>query len=223
MYQVLIVSRPANWTARGADDLPSPIEGPFEVASESQDLLEAQGRVVAYNQDPARNADRRWAVVADPSARSRLWAGPRLCTPLVYKVVPLVRPEGWEPSGPADVPNCLGKAESRGPRAELSYQQALDTMWALNQQGMDHDSSTWFVPVAVENEPLEESVKYDPAGMETVVQVRRLHLVRPPRGGRGDCSYCPARDFPCRDEQHPDVLEPEVTRRQPLPAPSREG
>lgn len=213
MYQVLIVRRPVDWTAQNADDVPAPLDGPFEVASQCEDLLEAHGRAVQYNASPARNSDRTWAVVGDPSARSRRWVGPRLCTPLVYRVAALVRPEGWEPAGPADVPNCIWKAESRGPGAALSYRQALDTMWALNQQGMDQDSSTWFVPVAVENEPVEESVKYDPAGMETVVQVRPLHLVRPPQGGRGDCSYCPARDFPCRDEQHPDLIEPEVTRR----------
>lgn len=212
MYQVLIVNRPANWTPRGADDVPPALEGSFQVATERAELIEAQAWAVEHNQKPGRNSDLAWAVVVDGDARSRQWPGPRLCTPLAYKVAALVRPEGWEPTSPWDVPNCTWKAESRGPGAELSRRQAMDTVWALNQQSMDQDDTTWFVPVAVENEPVEQSVRYDPAGAETVVQVRRLHVIRPPQGGRGDCSYCPARDFPCRNAPRPEAIEPEVTR-----------
>jgi hypothetical protein len=199
MYQVLILRRPGDWTPRRCDDVPPVLNEPFAVASECVDLLEAQARAVEHNRAPARQADSAWAVVADSTARSRRWAGPRLCTPLTYKLAAIVRPEPWEPNSPSDVPNCLAKAGSQASGVELTYRQALDTMWALNQQSMDHADTTWFVPVAIENEPVEETVRYDPAGSESVVQVRRLHVIHPPKGGRGDCSYCPARNLPCRE------------------------
>jgi hypothetical protein len=197
MYQVLILRRPGDWTPRGDDDVPPTLTEPFAVASESVDLFEAEARAVEHNQAPARQTDAAWAVVADSTARSRRWAGPRLCTPLAYKLAAIVRPEPWEPNSPWDVPNCLVKTEGQALGVELAYRQALDTMWALNQQSMDHADTTWFVAVAVENEPVEETVRYDPAGSESVVQVRRLHVIVPPKGGRGDCSYCPARTLPC--------------------------
>jgi hypothetical protein len=213
MYQVLIVSRPADWRARQADDVPPALQTPLEVAGEWDDLWKAQEAAVAYNQEPQRRQDLRWAVVGDGQVRSRRWAGPRLCTPLAFKVAALVRPESWEPASPWDVPNCIAKAERQGAGVELSRRQALGTVWALNQQSMDQADTTWFVAVAVENEPSEESVRYDPAGHDTVMEVRPLHVVRPPNGGRGDCSYCPARDLPCRDAERTPLIDPEVTHR----------
>jgi hypothetical protein len=56
------------------------------------------------------------------------------------------------------------------------------------------------VIVAVESEPVSQSVSFDPAGTETSVEVRRLHVVRPESGGRGDCSHCPAHSFSCARE-----------------------
>jgi hypothetical protein len=51
--------------------------------------------------------------------------------------------------------------------------------------------------MAVENEPISQTVSCDPSGIETTVQVRRLHVIRPDGGGAGDCSYCPARSLQC--------------------------
>jgi hypothetical protein len=130
---------------------------------------------------------------------------------LVYKVVPLMRPDFWEPASPGDVPHCIAKAQRQG-GVELTRRQALHTTWALNQQSMDLADATWFVAVAVESEPIEESVRYDPAGRDTVVEVRRLHVLRPASGGRGDCSYCPARGLSCRDANQLPAIEPEITR-----------
>ena len=51
--------------------------------------------------------------------------------------------------------------------------------------------------MAVENEALSQTISYDPSGLETTVEVRQIHVIRPKEGGRGDCTYCPARDFQC--------------------------
>ncbi len=51
--------------------------------------------------------------------------------------------------------------------------------------------------MAVESEPVSRTVTYDPAGTETMTEVRRIHVIRPERGGRGDCSHCPAHHFRC--------------------------
>ena len=202
MYQVAIVTRPRDWSNRTMDDVPPALAGPLEVLGQSERLLEAVGRAIEYNQDPARKNDLTWAVVVEGETRSRRWDGPRLCTPVSFKLAGLVRPEGWEPGGPLDVPNCIWKADSRA-GAEMTLDQAIETMRALNRQSMDLADTTWFVPVAVESEPLEESVSYDSAGKQTVTQVRRMEVIRPAEGGRGDCSYCPAHEFPCRQAEQP--------------------
>lgn len=212
MYQVAIFARPRDWSNWTLDDVPPALAGPLEVAGQYETLLEALGRAIEYNQDQARKNDLTWAVVVEAETRSRRWDGPRLCTPVSFKLASLVRPEGWEPAGPLDVPNCIWKADSRA-RAEMTLDQAIDTMRALNRQSMDLADTTWFVPVAVQSEPLEESVSYDSAGKQTVTQVRRMEVIRPAEGGRGDCSYCPAHDFPCRQAEHPGAIDQEVTRR----------
>ncbi len=81
----------------------------------------------------------------------------------------------------------------------MGFQQALGVLRGLNQQSMDYQNTVWYVAVAVENEPLSKTVSYDPAGTETTVLVRRLHVVRPEEGGAGDCSHCPARGFDCTE------------------------
>jgi hypothetical protein len=212
MYQVAIIARPAEWSNRTPDDVPPVLTPPFEVTAEYERLLEAVGRATQHNQHPGRKTDLSWAVVVAPGTRSRLWSGPRLCTPVVYKLARLVRPEGWEPAGPYDVPNCIWKAQSGASGGEMSLAQAVDTMCALNRQSIDLADTSWFVPVAIENEPLEESITYDSAGIETVRRARRLEVIRPAAGGRGDCSYCPAHDFPCRRAEQPGAVETEVTR-----------
>ena len=100
MYQVAIVARPRNWSNRAVDDVPAVLEGPFQVAAQCETLLEVLPRAIEYNQDPVRKSDLTWAVVVEAGTRSRRWDGPRLCTPVTYKLASLVRPEGWEPAGP---------------------------------------------------------------------------------------------------------------------------
>ena len=73
------------------------------------------------------------------------------------------------------------------------------TVLGLNRQCMDHPIATWYVVVAVENEVLSRTVSYDSAGTETATEVRRMHVIRPAKGGRGDCSLCPAGSFPCAE------------------------
>jgi hypothetical protein len=66
---------------------------------------------------------------------------------------------------------------------------------------MDHPGATWHVVVAVENEAVARTVSYDPAGTETTVEVRRMHVIRPEKGGHGDCAHCPAHTFECSKSQ----------------------
>ena len=82
----------------------------------------------------------------------------------------------------------------------LTYPQALAMVRGLNQQSMDHATAMWYVIIAVENESISQSISLDPAGTETTVHVRRLHVVRPESGGKGDCSCCPAHSFECAKE-----------------------
>ena len=98
------------------------------------------------------------------------------------------------------MPNCLWRAQGETDPAPLSYDRARAAIHGLNQQSMDHAGPLWYVLMAVENEPISQTVSYDPSGMETSVQVRRLHLVKLEDGGRGDCSYCPAHSFECTRE-----------------------
>ncbi len=64
---------------------------------------------------------------------------------------------------------------------------------------MSHPGAMWYVVIAVENEPVVQTISHDASGTETTVEVRRLHVVRPEEGGGpGDCSHCPAGSFDCR-------------------------
>lgn len=114
-----------------------------------------------------------------------------------YKVTAIWWPTGWEPQSPLDVPNCVWKAPNETDQPCLDYSQAFAIVRGLNQQSMDHLGTMWYVIIAVDNEPLPQTVSCDPSGTETIAQVRREHVVRPEEGGRGDCSHCPARAFDC--------------------------
>jgi hypothetical protein len=60
----------------------------------------------------------------------------------------------------------------------------------------------WYVVVAVENEPVAQTVSFDASGTETTVVTRRLHVVRPePGGGLGNCSHCPAHGMECEQDR----------------------
>jgi hypothetical protein len=132
----------------------------------------------------------------------------RLCTPLAYKVAALWWPTGWEPQSPLDVPNCAWKAHGDPDPKPLSYAQATAIVRGLNEQGMTHAGAMWYVVIAVENEPVLQTISHDASGTETTVEVRRLHVVRPEEGsGPGDCSHCPAGSIPCRGAE-PDAGNP---------------
>jgi hypothetical protein len=119
-------------------------------------------------------------------------------TPLVYKVTAIWWPTGWEPQSPLDVPNCVWRAQGQIDDRRLTYPQAVATVVGLNQQSMAQDAVMWYVILAVENEPISQTVSYDPSGTETTVEIRRLHVIRPEEGaGKGDCSHCPAHSFQC--------------------------
>jgi len=201
-YQVSTIHRPQEWKPAGPDDVPPTLGDPVDTLGESDDLFVAVRQAIQFNQMAQQPGGDVWAVVVEPGALGRAWSSARLCTPLSYKVAVIWRPTGWEPQSPLDVPNCVWKAQGETAQQRLSYQQALATVQGLNEQSMNHPGSRWYVLVAVENEPVSQTISYDPAGIETVVEVRRLHVVRPEEGGgKGDCSYCPARSFECARQQ----------------------
>ena len=58
----------------------------------------------------------------------------------------------------------------------------------------------WYVVIAVENEPVLQTVPHDASGTETTVAVRRLHVVRPEEGAARRLLPLPCRELrlpPC--------------------------
>lgn len=196
-YQVTVVQRPENWAPESADDVPLDLIGPVAVLAESDDLFEALDRAIEHNQSAESQQSRRWAIVVEPGCAGRAWPMARVCTPITYRVAPIWWPDGWEPQSPLDVPSCVWQAKNPTDAQWLTYPQAEATMLGLNRQCMSQPGGTWYIVVAVENEPVARTVSCDPAGTETTVEVRRTHTIRPLAGGYGDCAHCPAGTLPC--------------------------
>lgn len=196
-YQVALIEAPMDWKPESLDAVPPRLGSLLETIAEGDQLFESVRRAIAFNEGRERSAN-RWAVVVESGSLGCTWRNARLCTPLAYKVAAIWWPAGWEPRSPLDVPNCVWRAQGGTEDERLPYPQAVAVVQGLNQQAMNHGATLWYVVVAVENEPVSQTVSYDPAGTETAVQVRRLHVVRPIDGsGHGDCSHCPARSFDC--------------------------
>jgi len=196
-YQVALVARPEGWRHTAPDDVPPSPGTPLEVLAEEDGLFAAVKGAVEHNVRAEAEGGDRWAVVVEPGSFGRTWPGTRLCTPITYRVMSLWWPERWEPQTPLDVPNCVWQAQGGGEQPPMSYERAEATVQGLNRQCMDNPGVTWHVVAAVENESVSRTVSYDAAGTETTVEVRRMHVIRPERGGRGDCSHCPAHTFEC--------------------------
>jgi hypothetical protein len=196
-YQVATIKRPQNWQPETADDVPLEFAGPVSILSESDDLFEAVSRAITHNESDEARQQGRWAVVVEPSGNGRIWPAARLCTPITYKVTAIWWPDGWEPNSPLDVPNCVWQAQGPGSGEPLGYPEAEATVLGLNRQCMDHPGTTWHVIVAIENEAVSRMISYDPSGMETTVETRRMHVIQPEQGSHGSCAHCPAHEFEC--------------------------
>jgi len=223
-YEVLLIDRPEGWQAASPDDVPPDPGPPIETVLQADELFAAVRCEVAYNENSQRDQGKHWAVVVEPGSLGRTQLRARLCTPLSYKVTAIWWPTGWEPESPLDVPKCgdscqlsvdscqlaVGSCQTQKSTTDnrqlttdncpkpLSYAQATAIVRGLNEQAMRHAGTMWYVVIAVENEPVSQTVSHDASGTETTVQVRRLHVVRPEEGrGSGDCSYCPAHSFDC--------------------------
>jgi hypothetical protein len=207
-YQVTIFQRPENWRPESPDDVPLDLIGPVAVLDESDDLFVAVGRAIEYNESAESPSQQRWAVVVESGTVGRIWPMGRLCTPITYQVTPIWWPDGWEPRTPLDVPNCAWQAPDSVESEWLSYSQAEAVVLSLNRQCMNEPGRTWYIVVATENEPVSRTVSYDAAGMETVVEVRPRHTMHPTKGQGGDCSHCPAGEFPC--SQSPSASQPQT-------------
>jgi hypothetical protein len=215
-YQVATVERPEGWEPASWDDVPPAPGERRQVLADGEDLFAAVRRAIEHNERSEREGGRDWAVVVEPGSLGQTWPGARLCTPLAYKVTAIGWPTGWEPQSPADVPRCVWKAQAGAEHLRLSWARAVAVVRGLNQQSMSHHGSRWYVVAAVENEPVSQTVSYDSAGTETTVLVRRLHLVMPEEGGRGDCSWCPAHRLDCARSDAAE-LEPTVATVQSRP------
>jgi hypothetical protein len=200
-YQVAIINRPEKWKPECADDVPLDLSGPVGVLAESDDLLDAVRRAIEHNESGESLRRGRWAVVVEPGSAGRIWPAARICTPISYVITVIWWPDGWEPGSPLDVPNCVWQTQGRAGGEWFSYAEAEATVLALNRQCMEHPGKTWHVVVGVENEPVSRTVSYDSSGTETASEVRRIHVIRPEQGGRGECSHCPAHAFPCAEAE----------------------
>lgn len=199
-YHVASVSCPAGWVPASLDDVPPGLSGPVTTLASAADLFAAVRQAIEHNEKVKGGQSARWAIVVDSDGSGRLGPNQRLCTPITYKVTSIWRPEGWEPASPLDVPNCVWKSPAEVAAASaqrLSYPQAVETIRGLNQQSIDAASPAWYVILAVENEPVSETVAYDPSGSEVTTIVRRLFVVHPESGGHGYCGHCPAHAFQC--------------------------
>jgi hypothetical protein len=177
--------------------VPSQLAEPFEALVESDDLLDAVRRAIEHNRQAESAGNERWAVVVQPGSAGWLCSTGRLCTPISYQVGAVWWPDGWEPTGPLDVPNCVWHDQEHGGEDCPTYQQAVAAVHSLNRQCIDHPGTKWYVVTALENEPMARTLSYDASGNETIIESRLLHVIRPESGGRGDCSGCPAHSFPC--------------------------
>jgi hypothetical protein len=108
-----------------------------------------------------------------------------------YQVVSIWWPDGWEPQTPLDVPKCIRPLDPPASAATFTYQQAVASVSGLNRQNMAQPGTGWHVVTADDAGPVPEGgvlVEGAPEG---------LHVVRAAGGTGGDCSRCPAHDFPC--------------------------
>ncbi len=222
-YRVVLIARPAGWKPIGPDDVPPQVPSPAEILCETEDVLAAVREAVQYNQQPARQQDNQWAIVVDPDTPGRISDAGRLSTPIDYRVSAIWWPDGWEPHSALDVPNCAWRFhESTGAEQSMPWERALATVRGLNQQCLDAPGSRWYVVVAVENEPLSQTVSFDASGLETVVEVRRLHVIRSDPDGRGRCVGCPARAMPCAQAAWVSQAQQLTSTRARRGAPARE-
>lgn len=201
VYQVALTERPAAWQSRRPDDVPPAVGEIREVLAEFDEFFPAVRRAIEFNEQAPASVPGRWAVVIEKNSSGLTWPRARLCTPVAYKVTAIWWPQGWEPQTPLDVPNCVLRAQGEIGGDATTYPEALATVRGLNQQVMDRTGAMWYIVVAVENEPVSRSYSYDPAGTETLSEVRRLHIVHPAEeGGQGDCTHCPAHALECASE-----------------------
>jgi hypothetical protein len=206
-YQVSLVEHPQDWTPAAPDEVPPSPGKLLEILGDDADLFPALRQAIEYNKAAQEQRTGFWAVVVEPGSLGKTWRTARLCSPVRYNVTAIFWPQGWEPQSPFDVPHCVWRAQGDVGRQNLTYRRALATVRGLNQQSLANAGSMWYVIVAVENEPISHTVSYDAAGAETTVEVRRLHVVRPEPGGRGDCSHCPAHSFECAKEDATNLVE----------------
>lgn len=200
-YEVCVIVRPDHWQPTSPDSAPDALGDVVERLGQFHALLPAVKTAIEFNTHFDRQGDRRWAVVVDPASASRRWSHGRVCTPLEYRIASVWWPAGWEPEDPLDVPNCVLHAHSDPAAEPGDFDRASAIVRALNQQCMDQTSPFWYVMVAVEAEPLSRTITFDPSGVETIVEVKRFHVVRTdPEHGRGRCDYCPAREFDCANQ-----------------------
>ena len=130
-----------------------------------------------------------------------------------YHILSIWWPEGWEPRGPSDVPNCawqteLEPLEPLNLARSMEQDEAFSTVRALNRQVIDATAERWYVVAAVESEPVPPTAD-EPA--EPGIDRYRLHILRPASGaGQGDCTACAAHDLPCATahwEDEPCILK----------------
>lgn len=114
-----------------------------------------------------------------------------------YRVGTIGWPDGWEPEGPLDVPNCILAPKTAVCNPLLAYGQAETIVHSLNRQCIDAPGTVWYVVVAETDASVSQISDADPGGQRTSIAVDPSRVIRPQRGTAGDCSCCPAHNLPC--------------------------
>ena len=196
-YQVMVIRWPERWKPECADDVPLELNGPVEVLVESDDLFTALGSGDRTQREP-RGATPRPLGRRDRAGRHgpRLAGRPTLLTGDLQSDCHLVaRRLGAQLS-----PGCaqLRLEVARAGRRRV-VRVSAGRSHRVGAEPAVHGASGayWHVVVAIENEPISRTVSHDPSGVETTVEVRQMHVIRPEQGGHGECSHCPAHAFQC--------------------------
>ncbi len=199
-YQLAMIEVPRDWQPRCPDDVPPGALKPLEVTGTWEELFPAVRQAIEHNEQGESERGGRWALVVDSASSGKTLPAARLCTPITYRVIPIWWPDGWEPESPLDVPNCVSPVRDRADERRMTYRQAVAAVNGLNRQCMDQPDTTWYVVTAIENEPALPTDSPDRLEGRSAA-TRPVHVIRPERGGRGDCSHCPAHNLPCAEVQ----------------------
>lgn len=103
-----------------------------------------------------------------------------------YQVATIERPHDWDPRGPLDLPDQPPEIKASFADKALTFSQAVATVRSLNRQVIDRTGTTWYVIVALENEPVGRTAPCHSAESESAAEHQPYHVVRLEESGGQD-------------------------------------